>query len=98
MRSWGSPWTSFGRESVHHVVGVYLARLKDDLIAPGGDVHCVRESLGLQAKARVLLVGPAALANHGAVQEIPGVELHARLVGFEGHDPPRSRILHARHR
>src|SRR5262249_57611619 len=57
-----------------------------------GLVGRVGEVLRLQAEGVALLVAVSALAGDGAVEEVAGVELYARLGREDLHDPARRRL------
>ena len=59
-------------------------------------VRRVRVVLRLQAQPAALDVGLAAAALDRSIQEVAGVELHARLGGGDLHDPAADRIGDAR--
>ena len=60
-----------------------------------GLVGRVREVLGLEGVRLALAVGVAADADEVTVEEVAGVELHARLVGPDGQQPAAARVKRA---
>src|SRR5579859_2747550 len=75
--------------------GKGLARLKHGG-REVGVVGRVREVLGLERIRLALAVGVAADADQVTVEEVAGVELHARLVGPDGQQPAAARVERAR--
>ena len=81
-----------GREAQHHRVHVGLAR---DRAARSGNRagSACRETPAARGKPVALAIDAAALADDGAVEEIAGIELHARRGRQQFHDAAGPGIL-----
>src|SRR5689334_17364911 len=53
----------------------------------------IREVLGLQTKSRTVSVNLAAFAGDASVKEVAGIELNARLVGYDLENATAGRLI-----
>src|SRR3954452_3369086 len=92
---WSAPAPSCGRsrgrEPIHRLVLIDVVRRKTRAWKIRS-IRTVRPDLRLQADGVALAIDTA-LAAHGPIEIVAGIDLQARLIGEQLHDPPRARRL-----